>query len=607
MAAMLAKRQLGVRYLTPSDRRRTARRSARSRDRVYDLRVTPERRSRSGPTTRPTPAGLRRRSASIARLLRTLAALGYEEPTPVQMAAIPPLLGGKDLLAEAPTGTGKTAAFALPILQPARRAPRRGPRRAASPSRAAARRATASGRAGRRRSSSRPRASSRCRSPRRSTSTGASSARASCPVYGGQPITAQLHRLARGRRRRRRDAGPRGRPPRAQVDPPRRGRDGRARRGRRDARHGLRRRPRADPRLAARDPPDRAVLGHDLGPDRAAGRAGTSGTRSRSGSRPRTADRRARRASARSPTSCAGRTSSPPWAGSSTSRTAPRRSCSRGRAGEVDDLAEALSGRGRDAAALHGGLAQEQRDRIMARFRDGALDVLVATDVAARGLDIEHVTPRRQLRRARRHPTSYVHRIGRTGPRRPRGRRDHARRAARAPAAARHRAGDRRAARDRRAADGRRRPREAPRHAARHAARGARRRTATTATARSSSRCRTSSTSSTSRSPRSASPTARRGAPRTPTELAPATLPPSCAPSAAPRRPPAAKPRRGPRGAAFATQPPYRRPQGRGAPPPPGIGAGAAPGGSGPRGDDRAAPASAGPPRAERAASAATA
>ena len=50
-------------------------------------------------------------------LLETLAGLGYEEPTPVQEAAIPPLLAGSDLLAEAPTGTGKTAAFALPILQ----------------------------------------------------------------------------------------------------------------------------------------------------------------------------------------------------------------------------------------------------------------------------------------------------------------------------------------------------------------------------------------------------------------------------------------------------------------------------------------------------------
>jgi hypothetical protein len=52
-----------------------------------------------------------------ARLLTTIAALGYEEPTPIQREAIPPLLAGRDLLAEAPTGTGKTAAFALPTLQ----------------------------------------------------------------------------------------------------------------------------------------------------------------------------------------------------------------------------------------------------------------------------------------------------------------------------------------------------------------------------------------------------------------------------------------------------------------------------------------------------------
>jgi ATP-dependent RNA helicase DeaD len=52
-----------------------------------------------------------------AGLLATLAELGYEEPTPIQMSAIPILMEGRDLLAEAPTGTGKTAAFALPLLQ----------------------------------------------------------------------------------------------------------------------------------------------------------------------------------------------------------------------------------------------------------------------------------------------------------------------------------------------------------------------------------------------------------------------------------------------------------------------------------------------------------
>lgn len=47
----------------------------------------------------------------------TLIVLGYEEPTPIQREAIPPLLGGRDLLGQAATGTGKTAAFALPLIQ----------------------------------------------------------------------------------------------------------------------------------------------------------------------------------------------------------------------------------------------------------------------------------------------------------------------------------------------------------------------------------------------------------------------------------------------------------------------------------------------------------
>src|SRR5688572_17223265 len=50
-------------------------------------------------------------------LVRALARLGYEEPTPIQREAIPLLLAGRDLLGQAATGTGKTAAFALPVLQ----------------------------------------------------------------------------------------------------------------------------------------------------------------------------------------------------------------------------------------------------------------------------------------------------------------------------------------------------------------------------------------------------------------------------------------------------------------------------------------------------------
>ena len=95
--------------------------------------------------------------------LETFASLGYEEPTPIQREAIPPLLAGRDLLAEAPTGTGKTAAFALPTLQRIR------DRRGRAPAR-------------HRRSSSSPPASWRCRSPRRSQQVRRDrSVRACCP------------------------------------------------------------------------------------------------------------------------------------------------------------------------------------------------------------------------------------------------------------------------------------------------------------------------------------------------------------------------------------------------------------------------------------------
>ena len=84
---------------------------------------------------------------------------------------------------------------------------------------------------------------------------------------------------------------------------------------------------------------------------------------------------------------------------------------------EVDELAETLNGRGYRAEALHGGMTQEQRDRVMKRLRAGTADLLVATDVAARGLDIEQLTHvvNYDVPSA---PDAYVHRIGRVGPRR---------------------------------------------------------------------------------------------------------------------------------------------------------------------------------------------
>lgn len=80
----------------------------------------------------------------------------------------------------------------------------------------------------------------------------------------------------------------------------------------------------------------------------------------------------------------------------------------------VDDLVASLQGRGFMADGLHGDLSQAQRDKVMKKFRDGKLEILIATDVAARGLDIDHVTHVINYDIPQDHE-SYVHRIGRTG------------------------------------------------------------------------------------------------------------------------------------------------------------------------------------------------
>jgi ATP-dependent RNA helicase DeaD len=81
---------------------------------------------------------------------------------------------------------------------------------------------------------------------------------------------------------------------------------------------------------------------------------------------------------------------------------------------EVDELTEILGGRGYQAEAIHGGFSQEQRDRVLRRFRENVSDILVATDVAARGLDIDHLTHVVNYD-VPSSPDDYVHRIGRTG------------------------------------------------------------------------------------------------------------------------------------------------------------------------------------------------
>ena len=330
-------------------------------------------------------------------LLETLAGLGYEEPTPVQEAAIPPLLAGRDLLAEAPTGTGKTAAFALPILQ---RLAAGGLGRAEAgtslalvlvPTRELAMQvAEAVHRYGR-----------------------VLGARV-LPVYGGQPIGQQLRGLRRGLD--------------VVVATPGRAVDHLTRGSLRLDKVEVVILDEADEMLdmgfaeeldailsatpAARQtalfsatipPPIARVAARHL---REPVRVSVRPERPSSGGTPAKLRQLVYVVRRSDKLAALGRILDveDPAAALVFARTR----------GEVDDLAEALSGRGHDAAALHGGLSQEQRDRVMGRFRDGALDVLVATDVAARGLDIDHISHVVNFD-VPSSPDAYVHRTGRTG------------------------------------------------------------------------------------------------------------------------------------------------------------------------------------------------
>jgi len=81
---------------------------------------------------------------------------------------------------------------------------------------------------------------------------------------------------------------------------------------------------------------------------------------------------------------------------------------------QVDELTEALQGRGYFAEGLHGDLKQQQRDRVMSSFRNGKTEILVATDVAARGIDVDDVEAVFNYD-VPQDDEYYVHRIGRTG------------------------------------------------------------------------------------------------------------------------------------------------------------------------------------------------
>jgi len=325
-------------------------------------------------------------------LLQALSELGYEEPTPIQRETVPLLLDGRDLLGQAATGTGKTAAFALPLLQRVRRdgddhgvqalvlVPTR--ELAVQVSEAIHRYGTHMG------------------------------VRV-LPIYGGQPIGRQLHALERG------------------VDivvaTPGRAID-------HISRGTLRL---AGVATVVLDEADE-MLDMGFADDIEAILDATPTTRQTvlfSATTPPRIDALVRRY-LRDPVRI--------QLGRRTSTAAPEalirqsayvvarahKSAALGRVldvespaaaivfcrtrDEVDQLTQTLNGRGYRAEALHGGLDQIQRDRVMARLRNGTTELLVATDVAARGLDIDHLTHviNYDIPSA---PDAYVHRIGRVG------------------------------------------------------------------------------------------------------------------------------------------------------------------------------------------------
>ena len=385
------------------------------------------------------------------RLLSAIAALGYEEPTPIQREAIPPLLAGRDLLAEAPTGTGKTAAFALPTLQ-------RIPIGQAADGSTSALVLV-------------PTRELAMQVAEALTKYGRGLGARVLPVYGGQPIGQQLRGLRRGVD--------------VVVATPGRAVD-----------HLKRGSLRFDAvSVVILDEADE-MLDMGFADDLEAILSATPAERQTalfSATISPTITRIAKR-HLRDPARIKVHAEKPSGDGGALVRQVayvvrrtdklaalcrildvedPTSALVFGRTrGEVDDLAEALSARGHDAGALHGGLSQEGRDRMMNRFRDGSLDVLVATDVAARGLDIEGVSHVVNYD-VPSNPDAYVHRIGRTGRAGPRGRGDHARRAARASAAAQHRGRHALEVRDRQPADRGRPARASDRGPARQPARGA--------------------------------------------------------------------------------------------------------------------------------------
>jgi ATP-dependent RNA helicase DeaD len=321
-------------------------------------------------------------------ILKAIADLGYEAPTPIQEKTIPPLLAGRDLLGQAQTGTGKTAAFALPLLE------KLDPQRLEVQALVLA--------------------------PTRELGIQVAEAVHSyakyvgrvsvLPVYGGQPIHLQLKRLDRGVH--------------VVVGTPGRIMD-HLRRGslRLDA-----------VRLVVLDEADEMLrmgfiedvewILSQAPPERQ--------TALFSATLPREIRRIAER-HLRDPVAIEieHRTLTVPLTEQRYLQVAPQQKLdalariletepteavlifTRTKTGAAE-LAERLEGRGYAAEAMHGDMNQAQRESVIRRLRSGQLEIVVATDVAARGLDVERISHVINYD-VPNDVEAYVHRIGRTG------------------------------------------------------------------------------------------------------------------------------------------------------------------------------------------------
>ena len=345
------------------------------------------------PATDAAPAEAELPTASFARLglsldlLKSIAAVGYEEATPIQEMTIPVLLAGKDVIAQAQTGSGKTAAFGLPIIDAINPRDRHVQALVLCPTRELAIQvAEALHKYGRHKEVE------------------------TLPIYGGQPYERQFRGLQRG--------------PQIVVGTPGRVMD-HMRRETLNLEHTkffvldeademldmgfvediewiLQQVPedRQTALFSATMPPRIAQLAssHMRNPERLTV-AGTQMTVPETHQlyyevpRMRKLDALTRILDAEAP----------PLA----------MIFCRTKLG-VDDLGEGLLARGYQVETLHGDLSQAQRDRVMRRFRTGQADILIATDVAARGLDIANVTHVINFDIPE-SAEAYVHRIGRTG------------------------------------------------------------------------------------------------------------------------------------------------------------------------------------------------